>query len=145
MLRVLVLASALISIPVMAQTPPSQPRATRPGPQRPRGGGGNPVCVPLKEACVRAGYSMAAPFTSEKSVVAGCMAKFARGETVKGIALKPTDKSIEPCIKFMKVKMAQATNHLRPAPGAPRNGHKATPARPTKATPPKATVKPAGK
>jgi hypothetical protein len=138
MLRLLVIASALMSVSVMAQqTLPPHPaaRGKRPGLNGgPRGG--HPACASLKEACVRAGYSMTEPYTSEKSVVAGCMAKYARGEAAKGVAIKPNDKSIEPCIKFMKVKMAQASRQVAPGTGT-GTGRKGQPAFSGNATPPR--------
>lgn len=107
MLRLIAIVSALISASVMAQTPPR---------------GGNPACTPLKNACIKAGYSMTEPPASEKSVIGGCMAKYARGETAKGITMKPTDKAIASCISFMKKKMAQMSGKPGPARGIPRTG-----------------------
>jgi hypothetical protein len=75
----------------------------------------------LKQACLKAGYSMTEPRTSEKSVIGGCMAKYARGESAKGVTMKPTDKALEPCINFMKMKMAQMSGKAGgPARGVPR-------------------------
>jgi hypothetical protein len=107
MLRLIAIVSALMSVSVMAQTPPR---------------GGNPACTPLKNACIKAGYSMTEPPASEKSVIGGCMAKYARGETAKGITMKPTDKAIASCISFMKMKMAQISGKPGPARGIPRTG-----------------------
>jgi hypothetical protein len=136
MLRLLAIVSTLMSVSVMAQTPPARPSPVvgghppgrpmmmgRPGMGGPRGG--NPACAPLKDACLKAGYSMTEARTSEKSVIGGCMAKYARGEAAKGVALKPTDKALEPCINFMKMKMAQMNGQAGaggPARGVPRTG-----------------------
>jgi hypothetical protein len=106
-MRLIAIVSALMSVSVMAQTPPR---------------GGNPACTPLKNACIKAGYSMTEPPASEKSVIGGCMAKYARGETAKGITMKPTDKAIASCISFMKMKMAQMSGKPGPARGIPRTG-----------------------
>ena len=135
MLRAIAVLSTLISVSVMAQTPPAGSPPGRPMMGRPGMGGGggqrggNPTCTPLKEACLKAGYSMTEPRTSEKSAIGGCMAKFARGESVKGVTMKPTDKALEPCINFMKMKMAQMGAGAGaggpaggPARGGPRGG-----------------------
>jgi hypothetical protein len=122
MLRLIAIVSALISASVMAQTPPR---------------GGNPACTPLKNACIKAGYSMTEPPASEKSVIGGCMAKYARGETAKGITMKPTDKAIASCISFMKKKMAQMSGKPGPARGKTTFSGNSIPPRSAKGIPPK--------
>lgn len=102
---------------------------------------GVPACNALKDACLKAGYVMTGPKSSEKSIVGGCMAKIVRGESVKNLKVKATDPAIEPCINFMKAKMYDMSQKPKPAAKqtAPAAGFKpVTPhSRPT--VPPKNT------
>lgn len=73
---------------------------------------------------------MQAPRSSDKSVISGCMAKIARGETVPKLAVKATDPAIKPCIDFMKGKIAQITSEEKPKPAPVKK----VPANPPKKT-----------
>lgn len=111
-------------------------------PDREPAAAGNPACKALKDACLKAGYVMTGPVTSEKSIVGGCMAKIARGAPVKNLKVKATDPAIEPCINFMKAKMYDMSQKSKtPAHTPPFKAIR----RPEKPGVPQKPAKPAGK
>ncbi len=161
MLRLIIVLVAAFSIPAFAQpqgkapnSPPSLDNngGGRKGMGKSKGRAGRigsyPACVPLKEACERAGFSKSQPRNSPKNIVLGCMAPFSRGERITGITLKTTDPLIQPCIAFIKSKLDNKSAAdgvapnvpppAQPAPSAPK-----MPIAPAKPAPPAA--KPAGR